>query len=758
MENLNKQQDKAKEAISYRLRVLQWILVAIMILFLFKACSIINNDRYKDGFAQLSKDFIFKTNKVSAQRGNIYSRNGDVLATSITRTTVYIDFGCERFQHIGFEKYKEQSKILAQTLADCIGDKRSNEYYNILIKNNRRFINYGTKTQKKTRKKWMIFKEEYLDTVPDVTVNPGAHNIRIFRDLDANEWEVIKNSPLLKRGVTYSTEKHDHRIYPLGDRAARTIGRLEHHRCYGIESAYRDTLAGHDGRQRTQRITNRYRVRIKDKDNVEVQNGCDVVTTLDVDIQDMVHSALSDQIIKENAFWGTTIVMECATGDILAMANLKRDETTNTCHEGVNYAIGVPVNPGSTFKLITAMALLENGVPTTKTYDAGLGRRVKLDSRTGASAKDSHAIGTESGGIIDMRTAFAESSNVYFTKAAFDCFSSDPKKFSDFCRKLRIDSKVGLEELGARSKYFAHLDHKHQSRYNALVNIAYGYGVEVTPLHTIAIYNAVANNGRMVAPRLVLRTERDGEVVNEAPVRVLDEQICSKRTLDTLRSFMEAVSQNGTAKHYFNKSVCPFSSGSKTGTAQVESVIDGKKYKKSDGYYYGSMVTYFPAESPRYIIMTAIFTKEQKGKQSSGAGLAGPVQKQVATFLYNRNRNYAQTVSVTKHHATNIKGGNTTKMQTISDEYGVNTSINGDYEWGRSDSKEGDKSATIEGISTIDGVVPNVVGMGVDDALFLLEKCGLKVTIVGCGAVKSQSLAPNTKITNNNRQITITLK
>ncbi len=758
MQNHKQEPNEAKRAIAKRIWALYALFIALFFFFIVKSCSIIRDEQLAADFSKLRNTFIFNKQKVLAHRGNIYSRNGDVLATSITRTSVYVDFGCEQFQKLGLKKYKEQANILAQTLADCLGDKRANEYYDILVKNNRRFIRYYTKTKERERKKWMIFKEKYIDTIQCAEVKPGKRIVRIFRDLDANEWEIIKNSPLLKRGVTYSTEQYDHRIYPLGDRASRTIGRLEHHRAYGIESAFKDTLAAHDGVQLTQRITNRYKVRIEDENNVEAKNGYDIVTTLDVDIQDMVHSALSNQIIKENAFWGTTIVMECATGDILAMANLKRDEQSNTCHEDINYAIGVPVNPGSTFKLITTMALLEHGVPTSQTYHAGLGRRVELGNKTGATVRDSHAIGTNTGGVIDMRTAFAESSNVYFTKAALDCFGSNPVKFSDFCRKLHIHEVVGLKELGARSKPFAHLGPKHPSKYNALVNIAYGYGVEVTPLHTIAIYNAVANNGRMVAPRLILRTERDGEVVNSAPVKVIDEKICSQRTLDTLRSFLEAVSQEGTAKQYFGKKVCPFTSGSKTGTAQVESVIGGKKYKKSDGYYYGSMVTYFPAEKPRYIIMTAIFTKEQKGKQAYGAGLAGPVQKQVATFLYNRNRNYAQRVSVTKHQATNIKNGNTDKMQIVANEYGLKPTTNGNYSWGKSKCAEGDKSMAIERVKISNGVVPNVVGMGVNDALFLLENCGLSVKVVGCGEVKSQSLKPDTRVTKNNRQITITLE
>ena len=460
--------------------------------------------------------------------------------------------------------------------------------------------------------------------------------------------------------------------------------------------------------------------------------------------------------MAQNAIWGTTIVMECATGDILAIANLKRNGST--CVEEQNYAIGIPVNPGSTFKLVSTMALLEKGVPTSKKYHSGLGKRIRVGGDKGANVQDSHAIAKETGGVVDMRRAFAESANVYFTKAVFDAFGDKPVEFSDFCRKLHLHETVGLEELGARRKPMHHLDRKHHSRYNALVNMAYGYGLELTPLHTIAVYNAVANNGRMVAPRIILRTERDGKIVNEAPVRVIEEKICSQRTLDTLRSFMEEVSLTGTAAEYFGEKKCSFRTGAKTGTAQVDTEINGVRYKRGDGYYYGSMVTYLPADNPRYTIMTAIFTKQQPNKSYYGAGLAGPIQKQVATYLYNRDRNFAQEVADTEYYASEIKGGNIEKIRKVANEYGAKYSAESRHGWGEFRHNADKGKVYISQIEINKEVVPNVVGMGLDDALYLLEKCGLDVDIVGYGKVVKQSLAPNTAVAKSNKQIKIELQ
>lgn len=753
---MDEQRYELKKDIARRIKFLHIAFICAVAYFLFHIIVVIFcNRELSNDFEKLRDGHLLSKQKVLAHRGSIYSRNGEVLATSITRSTIRIDFGCDRFCSMGLEAYKKEAAELAKTLSTVLKDKSESEYYNELIRNNKKFINYKSYNKTIKPKRWKFWERERVVTVKSATVNKGVRNLRIFRDVDANEWEIIKNSPLLRKGITYTTEEHDYRVYPQGDIALRTIGRLEHHRAYGIEAAMRDTLAGHDGIQLMQRIASGFKIRVDDKNNIEAQDGYDVVTTLDVDVQDVADNALQEQLIAQNAIWGTTIVMECATGDILAMANLKRNGTT--CVEEQNYAIGIPVNPGSTFKLVSTMALLEHGVPTSKEYNSELGKRVRVGGKKGANVQDSHAISRETGGIIDMRRAFSESANVYFTKAVFDKFGNKPVEFSDFCRKLHLHETVGLEELGARRKPLPHLSHKHQSRYNALVNMAYGYGLEITPLHTIALYNAVANNGRMVAPRLILRTERDGKVVSEAPVRVIEEQICSKSTIDTLRSFMEEVSLTGTAAEFFGEKKCSFRTGAKTGTAQVDSEINGVRYTRDDGYYYGSMVTYLPADNPRYTIMTAIFTKRQTGKFYYGASLTGPVQKQVATFLYNRDHNYAQEMADDKYYATNIKGGNIKKMREVASEYGGKFSSESRSGWGEYKVKEGDRMHIAQR-NISETIVPNVVGMGLDDALYLLEKCGLVVDIVGYGKVVKQSIAPNTAVATTNKRITITLK
>lgn len=683
---------KLKKSITRRIKVMHIIFICTVIYFLIHIIFGIFCDSTLREDAKAFESKVLSRQSLSPRRGTIYARNGEPLAVSITRSKLIIDFGNDRFKRS--KTYKNDADTLARKLAAFFGDKSAKEY------------------------------REELMTLRSKAIKTGKHISRaIFRDVDQNEWEEIRRYPLLRDGynVTYSVQECAHRVYPQGNLALRTIGRADRAEPYGIERGMNDTLKGKKGLQVWKVLAPGVKARIRHKDNVEVENGYDVVSTLDVDLQDVASAALEEQLIAQNANWGTTIVMEVSTGDILAMANLKRVE--DRCVESRNYAIEIPINPGSTFKLLSAMALLEKGVPTTATRDSELGRRVEIGN-SGAKVQDSHAIGKETGGVIDMRKAFAESANVYFTKIIYDTFKSKPEEFSDFCDERYIGRSVGLEEYNSEYRKLRRLDKKHPSRLNALVNLAYGYGVDVTPLHTITIYNAVANDGVMVAPRLVLRTERDGKVVEKADIKVLNDKICSRRTLDTLRMMMEDVSNIGTAAEFFGEKACNFRTGSKTGTAQINTTIDGVRYRKEDGYYYGSMVTYMPADKPRYTIMTAIFTKRQAGKFYYGASLTGPVQKRVATYLYNCEMSNA--VSIDERDFT-------TNRKVVA-------------------------KSSLEGVEVNKGCVPQVVGMGLNDALYLLEDSGLTVDVIGCGRVVEQSLKAGTKIADGNKRITIRLK
>lgn len=763
---MDEQRYKIKKDIALRIKALHLFFTFVVVIFLgYIFVRIFFNEDVKKGFKEVEQTII-RMESILPQRGTIYSRDGRVLAKSIKHLTLYIDFGNDRFLKKSEAEFKKDAWGLAENLASYLGDHSARYYYDELMKYHQATVEY--KPVEKTtivregffRRKREVVKTEIV-AVPRDEKNRKNRIVQIFRDVDLDEWQDIKKFPLLVNGhgITYSTKPSDSRIYPQGDLALRTIGQLSKDQKYGhgLEFALRDTLLGEKGQQAMQTIAPGFRVRTKDKDNKEVQNGLDVVTTLDIDIQDVAHSALSDQILAQEAIWGTTIVMECETGDILAMVNLKREEDRCVVGES-NYAIGIPINPGSTFKLISAMALLEKGVPTKTRYHSGLGEKVEVGGSVGAWVRDSHKIGEDSNGVIDMHEAFYESANVYFTTAVFEAFKDSPKEFSDYCRKFRLNDKVGLEFMGAaHTKYFKDLDRKHHSRYNALVNMGYGYGIDITPLHTLAAYNSVVNGGQLIAPRIILRIEEYGRMVNEEPRRVWNDKVCSQKTIDTLRMFMEDVSRIGTAKAYFGEKACPFRTGSKTGTAQVNTTINGKRYKKDDGYYYGSMVTYLPVDKPRYIFMTAIFTKRHGVKAYYGAGLAGPVQKRVATYLYNRDHDFAKSIVSGDTQMSNIKGGSIEDMRTVAREYDQKIATKAKSGWGNSTDSQGGTLRFSE-VASDTSCVPNVIGMGLNDALYLLENCGLAVEIVGYGKVKSQSISAGTPTNKCGKRIRIELK
>ena len=767
---MEEQRYKIKKDIITRIKGLHLIFTAVVLVFLgYILIRIFFNEDVAKGFEEV-KASIIKSENIESLRGTIYARDGRPLAKSIKRLTLLIDFGNDRFLEKSKEDFEEEAKKLAQCLSKYFGDHSTQHYYDELMKYHKATIEYkSVKRIKYEREGFILFRifrknkveETKVIAVPKDSLNRVNRNVRIFRDVTIDEWHDIKKFPLLANGhqVTYSTKENDYRIYPEGDLARRTIGRLSEDRKYGhgIEYAFRDTLLGEKGRQAMQTITPGFRVRIKDGDNKPVENGLDIVTTLDIDVQDLAHNALQEQIIEQNAIWGTSIVMECKTGDILAMVNLKREGSTCVTGES-NYAIGTPVNPGSTFKLISAMALLEKGVPTSKRYHSGLGDTVHVGGKLGAVVRDSHKIGEDSGGVIDMHRAFYESANVYFTTAVYEAFKDSPKEFSDYCRKFRFNDRVGLEYMGAtHTLYFRDLDRKHHSRYNALVNMGYGYGIDITPLHTIAAYNSVINGGKFIAPRLVLRVEKGGEVVSEEPTRVWEDSVCSPQTIKTLRRFMEDVSKIGTAKAYFGEKVCHFSTGSKTGTAQVNTTINRVRYRKQDGYYYGSMVTYLPADEPRYIVMTAIFTKKQDKKAYYGANLTGPVQKRIATYLYNRDLDFAKEIVGEGAQISDIKGGSIEDMHTVTKRYDQTMTPKAKEGWGNCNDSQGGSLRLTE-VSADTSCVPNVVGMGLNDALYLLENCGLTVEVDGYGKVVSQSIEAGTPSDTCGKRIRIELK
>lgn len=735
-----------------RLGIIKWVIIILIMLIFVRLVYI---QFYDDDISALSTRVhkgLISPEKIEAQRGRIVARDGSPLATTVERQSIFLDLASHGFDNM--ESFTEQSDSLAKCLSSFFGVKSAKWYSDTLAYLRKRSIikqTIGYNIEDNRSLIGRVFNTKNFDTVPIYKTTRHHTYTRLFRDVDANEWDQLRRFPILNgnMGVVYHHLDRQTRIYPHGNLAMRVIGRTDVERPYGIEHIYRDTLAGKDGIVYLQHMAPNFKAKIENDTlkTIPAINGADVVTTIDIELQDVADRALRQQLQNQGGEWGTTVVMECATGDILAMANIQRN-AKGECFEGINYAVCMTMEPGSTMKLATTITLLDKGgMSPDKMYNSGYGKTVKVGKYN--EVADSHPIGTRKNPKIDLKTAFAQSANVYFLRAVLDNFSGKEDEYYQSLCNLHLNQHPALTEFDPQR---VHLPKPGSEKWykSTLGLLSYGYGLEITPMQTLTLYNAVANGGVMVAPRIVSRIEREGKVIAENPVKVLNEQICTPKTLALVREYLEEVALTGTANDYFGEDVTPYRVGAKTGTANT---AKGTTYKQA--YHMGSMVTYLPADNPRYTIITAIY--KQKGKGSIfGAALAGPVQQHIASYLYNRERAWAEPliVSDVKQLPTDIKGGNIEHVGTVASHFDLATAYTSSPTgWGTTTT--GISSISIQPTPADRKVVPNVKGMGLSDALFLLESRGLKVNFSGNGKVVHQSIAAGSSLKQGS---TITIK
>ncbi len=672
---------------------------------------------------------IFYSQSVRAHRGAILARDGEPLANSILRYQVEMDFGSEGFDSLN--TYYRQSDSLAKLLSRYFGD-RSYQQYRTMFRNER-----AKHYQLKHRGDSLVPRSEgWFGTFIDILRGERMKSIKLYdtirshrpvrilpREIDYAEWQTLRRYPILNwnMGMTYRLVDRDERVYTHGDLASRTIGALKYGRGndYGVEKIFNEFLSGEDGQVLKQRIARGFYGQVVGGDNREAVDGMDVVTTIDIELQDMATEALRSQMIYHRAIWGTTIIMDVESGDLLAIANLDR-KGEDIYSEGENRAMGARSEPGSTWKLASTMALLEVAkMPTSQIYNSEDGARIKLGK---ATVQDSHKGFKE----VDLRTAFAQSLNVYFAKAVYGHFKDNPKAFTDFLRSIHLDKPTGFEAFGEPSPLFYEQGDRGWYPHMTLINMAYGYGVEQTPLQMITLYNGVANGGRMMAPRLVSEVRKDGSTVKRYGTKTLVERMASQQTIDTLRSFMNEVCTSGTAAWYLGR-FDGFEVGAKTGTAQFAQ----GNIKYADGYYIGSLIGFVPYENPKYTILTTMQVKRGMTKSIYGGGVAGPVLKSLMQQLYNREHGWHAQLDTLK------------RMSVI-------------------DSIEGCRARSLNDMEEVAQIMeqdkmPNLYGMGLRDAIYLVESCGMSATVVGEGRVWRQSVRAGEKV-RSGMNITINLK
>lgn len=576
----------------YRLYFVASILVVLGLGIGYKIFHIqfIEGDKYR----KIAIEKTIQSFKITPKRGNIYSYDGSLLASSSTSYDVFFD--AVTVSKNNFDKNMSQlSKALSQTL---------NKPY-----------------------------EYYLNSF-NIAKNQSRRYHLIARNISINQLNEIKKMPLFKLGGVKGgliVEKKNSREYPLNKIAERTIGyerinKKNEFKGVGLEHAFGSVLRGKNGSQLMQKISNGKWKPIYTENRVEPRSGSDIVTTINVGFQDIAHHSLLGQLEKFEADHGTVVVMETETGAIKAISNLGRT-TDGKYYEKLNYAVGEHFEPGSTFKLMAMIAALEDGIVDTSTI---VDTKNGLLSFYGSTVRDSKKGGY---GKISVNDVFKFSSNTGIVKIINDGYSISPEVFSNRLYNMGLNNKLGLSILGEASPKIPHPKDKDWSGLS-LPWMAYGYGVLLTPLQILTFYNSVANNGEMVKPIFLSEVNTFSNQTMEMKKVVLNPSICSEQTLNKVRVMLENVvnDKGGTAYNIRSKK---YKIAGKTGTGQVD-------YNTDNVQYISSFVGYFPSDKPKYSCIVVIHRPNKK-LGYYGSTVAAPVFKKIADKLYSLTPEYKET-------------------------------------------------------------------------------------------------------------------
>lgn len=651
--------------ISYRTYLVAFFIFVMAIAIAFKLTNIqwVDGDRYRE----LAKERTVRNFVIPANKGNIYSADGSLLATSIPNYVIRFDAVAPKT-----EAFEANIKLLSDSLG--------------------MMLNKSSSTIQNELRKAREHKNRYY---------------LIAKNLSFTQYMKIKGFPLFNLGAYKGgiiVEQKTIREHPIGGIAERTIGYERKLTGYsdgkGIEWAFREYINGKDGKILKQKIAKGQWKPIRDVNEVEPQDGYDIITTLDVYIQDIAHHALLKQLEEYEADHGCVVVMETKTGHVKAISNLGR-ANDGTYYETTNYAYAESHEPGSTFKLVDLIALLEDKVAdTSSVYDSHGG----VITYSGRKVRDSHEGGY---GKISLARGFELSSNTVMVQAVYDNYKNNPTKFVNHINSFGLNKKLNLAFKGEGKPFIPQPSDKNWSNIS-LPWMAFGYGVSVTPLQTLAFYNAIANNGILVKPMLVTEIKAWDKTIKKFDTEITNPSICSQETLRKVQAVLTNVVKKGTGSKLYSKD---FSMAGKTGTAQMNYAHNGG----NDKHYSSSFVGYFPAEKPKYSCIVMVHKPNTAHNNYYGADVAGPVFKRIAQKIF------------TDTPSTNIikkLDGPNPKQDSSYDSYYAKVQKN-------------------------PKVIPNVKGMAGMDAVALLENLNLKVKIIGVGKVKKQSLQAGQNIVEN---------
>ncbi len=603
----------------------------------------------------------FRQAEVPAARGNIYSSDGVLLATTILRYDIHMDV-----MTVQEDLWNENITALSDSLSKIL-QKPAYQIKKNLIQ------------QRKKKNRYYL----------------------IARNIDYNQFNRMKRFPIFKKGQNrggFIVNRKTARIQPADEFGQRVLGFDDERGSVGLEGAYKEYLEGKNGRQMEQFINGKYWKPIDywHPDNEDPVDGYDVYTTIDTRIQDITNAALRKQLAKFEANHGCVVVMEVASGRIMAMSNFKRMED-GSYRDVYNYAVGERTEPGSTFKVISLMAALDDGyIDPNTTVNIGNG---SWNVYKGNTIYDDHGSGT-----LTITQVLSESSNIGTAKTIYKYYRKNPENFLRKIDDWGVSEKVGIEIKGEPKPVVPHPGGERWSPI-ALPWMAYGYGVALTPLQTLNFYNAVANDGVMVKPRLIEKIEREGITIDSFQTVVTHKNIASKKARDLMEKMLIEAVESGTAESIFTPNL---KMAGKTGTAQYEYW----NWKNGERKYQSSFCGYFPADAPKYSCIVVI---NQPNTQIGfyGSQVAAPVFKEIAGKVFLKT-----PLNLPKEHKNKANYHLTQKFQTrpkVPSKWPKNS-------------------------------IPNLVGLYGQEVIPELENHGYKVSYTGVGKVKQQSISPGVQI------------
>lgn len=681
----------------YSFIILVMVLVGIAIVFKAGVIMFAERQYWKD----VADRFVKEEVPLIPNRGNIISSDGQLMASSLPEYKIYMDF----------KAGGELKDSLLMLYLDSICDGLHQIFPD---KSKAEFKSHILKGRKKGSRNYLLYPKR----------------VSYIQYKEAKRLPVFNMS---KYRGGFHEQAFNRRKKPFGSLAMRTLGDMYSDVTLGakngLELQYDSILKGKEGVSHRQKVMNKY-LNIVDIPPID---GCDIITTIDVGMQDIAEKALLDQLREINGNVGVAILMEVKTGDVKAIVNMTKG-SDGIYREVKNNAVSDMMEPGSTFKTASIMVALEDGYITP---DQEVDTKNGVYMMHGRPMKD-HNWHRGGYGVIDVTKVLMVSSNIGVSRVIDENYQHQPEKYVEGIYKLGIATPLNLDIPGAAKKPNIRRPTKENWYKTALPWMSIGYETQVPPMNTLAFYNAIANNGVMVKPRFVKSIVKDGQVIEEIPTEVLNPAIASPKTIEQIQVILEKVVSEGLGKPAGSKQ---FHVSGKTGTAQVSKGSGG--YKSGTMQYLVSFCGYFPSENPKYSCIIAI---QKSGLPASGGLMAGSVFSEIAERVYAKH--LAQDLKEAKDSTSiltpDVKHGNMASARYILDEIDVKTMGIEKYDedkpiWGKV-VHEPNQSITLSESEINEKKVPRVIGMGAKDAVYLLESLGLRVHLTGMGKVRSQSI------------------